>query len=87
MKQTKHRTRPPTAQSHIEMSPSTEVVDAGTSRSPRPAWISDALLTRTIELWSRAYGQPLSENDGIEILENVGRLAEALLDAKRRMPK
>ena len=56
-------------------------------RSPRPAWISDALLARTIEVWSRAYGRQLDEDDAIEILENVGRLAEALLDAKRRMRK
>jgi hypothetical protein len=56
-------------------------------RPPRPAWISDALLARTIELWSRAYGRPLGENDALEILENVGRLAEALMDAKRRMRK
>ena len=87
MKQTKHRTRPPTTQGHTEASLSTAVVEAGTNRSPRPAWISDALLTSTIELWSRAYGHPLGENDAIEILENVGRLAEALLDAKRRMRK
>ncbi|HNS23146.1 MAG: hypothetical protein KA191_13065 [Verrucomicrobia bacterium] len=85
MKQTKHRTRPPTT--HTEASLSTAVVEAGTNRPPRPAWISDALLTSTIELWSRAYGHPLGENDAIEILENVGRLAEALLDAKRRMRK
>ena len=54
-------------------------------RPPRPAWISDALLAETIEVWSEAYGRPLDEDDAVEILRNVRRLAEALLDAKREM--
>ncbi len=56
-------------------------------RPPRPAWISDALLAETIEVWSEAYGRPVSEEDAIEILTNVKRLGEALLDAKREMWK
>ena len=51
----------------------------------RPAWISDALLAETIELWTEACERPVSEVEAIEILVNVGRLAEALLDAKREM--
>ncbi len=54
-------------------------------RPPRPAWISDALLAETIEVWSEAYGRPLDEDDAVEILRNVKRLGEALLDAKREM--
>ena len=56
-------------------------------RPPRPAWISDALLAETIEVWTEAYGRPVGEVDAIEILVNVGRLAEALLEAKREMRK
>ena len=54
-------------------------------RPPRPAWIPDALLAETVEVWSEAYGKPMTEDDAIEILRNVRRLAEALLDAKREM--
>ena len=72
---------PPESWPHVVVS------GTATERPPRPAWISDALLARTIELWSRAYRRPLGESDALEILENVGRLAEALLDAKRRMRK
>ena len=54
---------------------------------PRPAWISDALLAETIDVWTEAYGRPVSEAEAIEILRNVGRLAEALLEAKREMQR
>lgn len=56
-------------------------------RPPRPAWISDALLAETIDVWTEAYGRPVSEEDAIEILRNVRRLAEALLEAKREVQR
>jgi len=56
-------------------------------RPPRPAWISDALLAETIDVWTEAYGRPVSEAEAIEILVNVGRLAEALLEARREMQR
>ena len=56
-------------------------------RPPRPAWITDALLAETVEVWSEAYGRPLDEEGAVEILRNVRRLGEALLDAKREMRK
>lgn len=56
-------------------------------RPPRPAWISDALLAETIDVWTEAYGRPVSEEHAIEILRNVRRLAEALLEAKREMQR
>jgi hypothetical protein len=56
-------------------------------RPPRPAWISDALLAETIDVWTEAYGRPVSEEEAIDILVNVGRLAEALLEAKREMQR
>ena len=61
--------------------------DGAKKRAPRPAWISDALLAETIDVWTEAYKRPVSEDDAIEILENVGRMAEALLNAKREMQK
>jgi len=54
-------------------------------RPPRPAWISGALLAETVEVWSEAYGRPMTEDEAVEILMNVKRLGEALLDAKREM--
>ncbi len=54
-------------------------------RAPRPAWVSDALLAETIEVWTDAYGRPISESEALEILDNVKRLGEALLAAKREM--
>ena len=56
-------------------------------RPPRPAWISDALLAETIDVWTEAYERPVSEGEAIDILVNVGRLAEALLQAKREMQR
>ena len=56
-------------------------------RPPRPAWISDALLAETIDVWTEAYERPVSEGEAIDSLVNVGRLAEALLQAKREMQR
>jgi len=58
-----------------------------TERPPRPAWISDALLAETIDVWTEAYERPVSEAEAIDILTNVGRLAEALLEAKQEMQR
>lgn len=59
--------------------------EAAMERAPRPAWVSDALLAETIEVWTDAYGRPISESEALEILDNVKRLGEALLAAKREM--
>ena len=57
----------------------------GFPRSPSTAWISDELLIDTIEVWSGAYGRPVSEPEAVEILMNVKRLAEVLFEAKQEM--
>ena len=52
----------------------------------RPAsmrWVSDALLTETIDVWSDAYGRSVSADEALEILMNVKRLGEAILEARR----
>lgn len=64
-----------------------EVPGEAKERPPRPAWITDALLAETIDVWTEAYERPVSEEEAIEILVNVGRLAEALLNAKREMQR
>lgn len=55
---------------------------SGRPRTPSLAWISNELLTETQELWSEKYGRPVTEDEAIEILVNVGRLAEVLLKAR-----
>jgi hypothetical protein len=39
------------------------------------------LFTETRRVWSRAYGREISDSEVIEILVNVRRLAETLLNA------
>ena len=58
-----------------------------TLSGPRPAWIPDALLAETVEVWSECYGRPVSEEEAVDILVNVRRLGEAILKAKREMKK
>lgn len=49
---------------------------------PRPLsmdWITDDLLQTTLAVWSEVYEQPLTTDDAVEILMNVKRFSEALL--------
>ena len=60
----------------------------GLERDRRPlsmAWISDELLAKTIDVWSRNYGRPISEDEAVEILMNVKRFAEVLLEARKEV--
>jgi len=60
-------------------------VSGGISDRPMSlAWITDDLLRYTREVWSRAYGRPVSENEAIEMLVNVKRLAEVMLRVAER---
>ena len=54
--------------------------------SERPlslAWISDDLLAHTRDVWSRHLGRDVSEDEAIDMLLNVKRLAETLLNITR----
>ncbi|HOM53594.1 MAG TPA: hypothetical protein PLV57_20795 [Phycisphaerae bacterium] len=65
-----------------------EVHPTGRQRNRRPlsmAWISDELLAKTIDVWSTNYGRPISEDEAVEILMNVKRLAEVLLEARKEI--
>ncbi len=44
-------------------------------------WITDELLAETRQVWSTAYGRVLSEEEAVEILRNVKRFAEAILNS------
>jgi hypothetical protein len=44
-------------------------------------WVSEYLFVETRRVWTRAYGRDVSDCEVIEILVNVRRLAETLLNA------
>jgi len=44
-------------------------------------WVSEYLFVETRRVWTRAYGREVSDCEVIEILVNVRRLAETLLNA------
>jgi len=54
---------------------------AASGRPLSLAWMTDDLLRYTREVWSRAYGRPVSEDEAIEMLLNVKRFAEVMLKA------
>jgi hypothetical protein len=43
-----------------------------------PGWISADLLKQTIDTWQPYYTQPLTEQDALEILQNVKQLFAVL---------
>ena len=45
-------------------------------------WLSDERIAEARRVWSKAYGRVISEDEAIEILTNVRRLAEVLLRAE-----
>lgn len=47
-----------------------------------PAWVSEQLLADTIDVWSRAYDRPVATEEALEILANVRRFCELLIQAK-----
>jgi len=49
------------------------------------AWISDELLAETQDVWTEISGQPVSEEEAIEILMNVKHYAEVLLRVGREV--
>lgn len=46
------------------------------------AWITEELIVETRRTWSPIYGRVISDDEAIEILVNVKRLAELLMRAK-----
>ncbi len=59
--------------------PDTRSAGDDAKRSLSAAWITDELLNRTRQVWSRVYGRPIDEREALEILLNVRRFAEVLL--------
>jgi hypothetical protein len=48
------------------------------------AWITDELLAETRRVWSKAYGRVITEAEALEILTNVKRLAEVVVQVQRK---
>jgi hypothetical protein len=46
-------------------------------------WITQELFDESRRVWSKAYGRVITDDEVIEILVNVHRLAEALLHASQ----
>ena len=56
-------------------------MDTHENRSPlggRLPWITDELIEQTIDVWQPYYEEELTEEDAVEILRNVVRMARAL---------
>lgn len=50
-------------------------------------WLSDERIAEARRVWSKAYGRVISEDEAVEILMNVRRLAEVLLRAEEEGKK
>lgn len=50
--------------------------DAGLVHAPD--WVTDALIADTIQTWQPYYESPLTRQDAVEMLVNVGRLFNLL---------
>ena len=56
--------------------------DSGGVRPLSMPWLSDERIAEARRVWSKAYGRVISDDEAIEILMNVRRLAEVLLRAE-----
>lgn len=54
---------------------------AASSRPLDIAWITDELIAEHRRVWSRMYGRDISESEAIEIIMNIKRLAEIVLES------
>ena len=43
-----------------------------------PSWITADLVEKTLRVMQRHYGQPLTANDALEIITNIGHLFDVL---------
>ena len=46
-------------------------------------WLSNERIAEARRVWSKAYGRMISDDEAVEILMNVRRLAEVLLRAEK----
>ena len=46
--------------------------------SGAPKWVTPALITKTLQVWQPYYDYPLTTNDALDMLLNVGLLFDTL---------
>ena len=56
--------------------------DSADARPLSTQWLSDERIAEAGRVWSQVYGRVISQDEAIEILMNVRRLAEVLLRAQ-----
>jgi hypothetical protein len=44
-----------------------------------PPWITPELVRLTLRVWQRHYSRPLTVEDAVTIIQNAGRLIDALV--------
>lgn len=44
-----------------------------------PAWVSEELIQKTIEVWQPSYADPLTSDDAAAMIINAGRLFDTLI--------
>lgn len=64
----------------LETRPNGDPPEAASERPLSLAWITDDLLANTRDVWSGHLGRDVSEDEAIEMLLNVKRLAETILN-------
>ena len=57
---------------------------AGGVRPLSTQWLSDERISEARRVWSKAYGRVISNDEAVEILTNVRRLAETLLRGEEK---
>ena len=62
-----------------------DAVQPASQRSTPAAWMTPKLLRDTQSVWSRFSGREVSEDEAVEILTNVKRLADVLRQATEEM--
>jgi hypothetical protein len=43
-----------------------------------PAWVTDALIAKTLKVWQPRYDRPLTREDALELILNAVNFADAL---------
>lgn len=49
-----------------------------------PSWVTDELVEQTIRVWQPYYAIPLTREDAIEMIQEVGRLLDVLAHKSSR---
>ncbi len=56
--------------------------DSAEMRPVSTEWLSDERIAKARRVWSKAYGRVISQDEAVEIVMNVRRLAEVLFSAE-----